>query len=172
MFHCLSKWDRGDVQPTVAILDTCKGGAHGGGGGTGLFCCVHIIWGNYCLPNYANLYAGYSLRLCVLHLFMVCWIQLRPQTYPNLQAYTYVQMLGFDGFDEIRYATGVSVHVQRETQPFLLLSSSSSSWTRPAKDSVNGLRLPECATSMFLYMLIFMAYHSSRWIPRSQRLKL
>ncbi|XP_041818329.1 uncharacterized protein LOC121624603 isoform X2 [Chelmon rostratus] len=25
---------------------------------------------------------------------------------------------------------------------------------------------------MFLYMLIFMAYHSSRWIPRNQRLKL
>ncbi|XP_034075106.1 uncharacterized protein LOC117548163 [Gymnodraco acuticeps] len=24
---------------------------------------------------------------------------------------------------------------------------------------------------MFLYMLIFMAYHSSRWIPRNQRLK-
>ncbi|XP_073323968.1 uncharacterized protein [Pagrus major] len=24
---------------------------------------------------------------------------------------------------------------------------------------------------MFLYMLVFMAYHSSRWIPRSQRLK-
>ncbi|XP_040889585.1 uncharacterized protein LOC121179061 [Toxotes jaculatrix] len=26
-------------------------------------------------------------------------------------------------------------------------------------------------TSMFLYMLIFMAYHSSRWIPRNERLK-
>ncbi|XP_033181125.1 probable intracellular septation protein A [Mastacembelus armatus] len=24
---------------------------------------------------------------------------------------------------------------------------------------------------MFLYMLIFMAYHSSRWLPRNQRLK-
>ncbi|XP_008287325.1 uncharacterized protein LOC103362665 isoform X2 [Stegastes partitus] len=24
---------------------------------------------------------------------------------------------------------------------------------------------------MFLYMLVFMAYHSSRWIPRNQRLK-
>ncbi|XP_060899014.1 inner membrane-spanning protein YciB [Labrus mixtus] len=24
---------------------------------------------------------------------------------------------------------------------------------------------------MFLYMLIYMAYHSSRWIPRSKRLK-
>ncbi|KAM3620955.1 uncharacterized protein V6R79_004058 [Siganus canaliculatus] len=24
---------------------------------------------------------------------------------------------------------------------------------------------------MFLYMLVFMAYHSSRWIPRTQRLK-
>ncbi|XP_038552964.1 probable intracellular septation protein A isoform X2 [Micropterus salmoides] len=34
-----------------------------------------------------------------------------------------------------------------------------------------GGRLSECATSMFLYMLIFMAYHGSRWIPRNQRLK-
>ncbi|XP_051804632.1 uncharacterized protein LOC127534162 [Acanthochromis polyacanthus] len=25
---------------------------------------------------------------------------------------------------------------------------------------------------MFLYMLVFMAYHSSRWIPQNQRLKL
>ncbi|XP_067360351.1 uncharacterized protein [Channa argus] len=25
---------------------------------------------------------------------------------------------------------------------------------------------------MFLYMLIFMAYYSSRWLPRNQRLKL
>ncbi|XP_045932328.1 uncharacterized protein LOC123987444 isoform X3 [Micropterus dolomieu] len=35
-----------------------------------------------------------------------------------------------------------------------------------------GGRLSECATSMFLYMLIFMAYHGSRWMPRNQRLKL
>lgn len=37
MFHCLSKWDRGDVQPTVAILDTCKGGARGGWNRQGFF---------------------------------------------------------------------------------------------------------------------------------------
>ncbi|XP_023180422.1 uncharacterized protein LOC111605820 isoform X3 [Xiphophorus maculatus] len=30
---------------------------------------------------------------------------------------------------------------------------------------------PECTASMFLYMLVFMAYHSSRWIPLNQRLK-
>ncbi|AWP02662.1 Protein LZIC [Scophthalmus maximus] len=32
-------------------------------------------------------------------------------------------------------------------------------------------RPPGCVTSMFLYMLIFMAYHGSRWIPRNKRLK-
>lgn len=41
MFHCLSKWDRGDVQPTVAILDTCKGGAHGGGWNRAFLLCAH-----------------------------------------------------------------------------------------------------------------------------------
>ncbi|XP_051269799.1 uncharacterized protein LOC127371169 [Dicentrarchus labrax] len=74
-------------------------------------------------------------------------------------------MLGF------QHATDVSVHVQRETQSFLLLTCGAAGSSSAIRYSVNSKRVPECATSMFLYMLIFMAYHSSRWIPKNQRLK-
>ncbi|XP_078104859.1 uncharacterized protein LOC144516979 [Sander vitreus] len=72
-------------------------------------------------------------------------------------------------------ADEVFVHVQHEIQSFLLVTfgadGSSSAEHIPPSGVTLQYNLPECVTPMFLYMLIFMAYHSSRWIPRNQRLK-
>ncbi|XP_039653912.1 uncharacterized protein LOC120557543 [Perca fluviatilis] len=72
-------------------------------------------------------------------------------------------------------AAAVFVHVQRDIQSFLLVTfgadGSSSAEHIPPSGVALQYNLPECVTPMFLYMLIFMAYHSSRWIPRNQRLK-
>ncbi|XP_031157396.1 uncharacterized protein LOC116051265 isoform X1 [Sander lucioperca] len=72
-------------------------------------------------------------------------------------------------------AAEVFVHVQHEIQSFLLVTfradGSSSAEHIPPSGVALQYNLPECVTPMFLYMLIFMAYHSSRWIPRNQRLK-
>ncbi|XP_026205141.1 uncharacterized protein LOC113154915 [Anabas testudineus] len=75
-------------------------------------------------------------------------------------------------FVGVQCVTKVSVLMQSEIQSFFRLTSRA-----VGSSSASGIVLqhtvclPGFVTSMFLYLLIFTAYHSSRWLPRNQRLK-